>query len=390
VTDVSMRAQVSGLVHRAGGLRLLLFDTVVAGGAAWVGTQGTQKSVLLPWLTGLVLFAALLMRRHHPLVTIVVVCAAMLLGVNIVAAVVAVYTLAARRGPVALTWLMTAVTTVVWLWPMGPRWSTDWMYVLLAIGVFIAVPLLAGLWMFQRTRLLEALRDRAEHAERERDLLATQAVTAERRRIAGEMHDVVAHRVGVIAVQAGALTVVSDDERTGQIAEVIRKSSTAALAELRDVLRVLRADDPDAADVSPPPGVDGVRTLIEDARGAGTVIDLDLPDTLPHTSAPVGRAAYRVVQEALTNVGKHAPGAQARVVLTATNNDLVVEVADTGASARAAAAAGRTALPTSGYGLLGMRERVAQAGGSVTSGRTDGGGYLVRAVFPLRQDDETP
>jgi signal transduction histidine kinase len=355
-------------------------DLVVAAGVSWVAVQDPQRAAWLPLLAGPLLFAALLVRRRYPVVTMGVICLGLLLGLNITPAIVGLYTLGSRRGPARLTWVITAVTAVVWVVPQNHVWPIYWPGLLVGVGCFIVVPLLAGFWMFQRIGLLTALRDRAEQAERERGLLADQAVAAERRRIAGEMHDVVAHRVSVIAVQAGALTVISADRRTGEIAEVIRNNSTAALTELRDVLRVLRADGTEPAETTappPPPDLAGLRRLVDEAGAAGSVVELALPDPLPQPSALVGRAAYRVVQEALTNVGKHAPGARVRVVLTVSADEFVVEVTDTGAEADG------VVLPSSGYGLVGMRERVTLAGGTARSGPAEGGGFVVRAVFPL-------
>ena len=371
-------------------MRLLLLDVLVAAGGAGFGASGPHSLLPQPVaVTGL--FGVLRVRRRWPTVTVVVVALGTLLGANYLADVVALYTIASCRGPVPRTWLSVLLVLGVEVFHAAPDWNVEWKYVLLAVVMLMGLPLLGGFWMYQRAKLLDALRDRAEQAERERDLLADRAVAAERRRIAGEMHDVVAHRVGVIALQAGALTVISDDERTGAVAEVIRQSSTAALAELRDVLTVLRADEPEpvdgdfSGDASPPVGLDGVCELVRERRDTGLAVELDLPDPLPETSVPVGRAAYRVVQEALTNAGKHAPGAAVRVRVRSTGDDLVVEVVNTAVPAGVsgpARAAGAAALPSSGYGLVGMRERVTLAGGAVRTGPTETGGYQVRAVFP--------
>jgi signal transduction histidine kinase len=384
---VSIHDRVSRLLRWDGGTRALLVDVALAGVVAWLGLDSSRARAWTP-LVAAVVFAALLVRRRWPLLTMAISIVGLLSGMNLLSAVVALYTLASRRGPAVRTWIAAAATVAAFLSPKPVNWSTDWKYVLLGCGLFVLVPLLAGYWMFQRTGLLEALRGRAEQAERESELLAERAVAAERRRIAGEMHDVVAHRVSVIAVQSGALTVLPGDERVGQVAEVIRNNSTAALAELRDVLRVLRADNDEAAapaEVAPPPGLDGIPSLVDDSRATGTVVDFEMPVPLPETTAPVARAAYRVAQEALTNVNKHAHGSRARVTLTATGDGLAVEVANTRPEGRAPLA---TELPSSGYGLVGMRERVALAGGTVRAGHTDDGGFLVHAVFPPRFDGE--
>ncbi|GAA3801346.1 MULTISPECIES: sensor histidine kinase [Amycolatopsis] len=367
------------IVRWAGGPRPLLFDLAVAGFFTWLAITNVSAPVAWPPVVAAAVFGALLVRRRFPLAALVIVGAALVAGANLLPLVVAVYTLASRRGPGRQTAAGGAVALAAFLLPAGIRWSEDWPYVLLGAGVFLLVPLLAGLWWHQRAKLLAALRERAEQAERERDLLTERAVVAERRRIAGEMHDVVAHRVSVIAVQAGALTVTCDGQAAAA-AEVIRQNSTAALTELREVLRVLRDGE---AEVHPPSGLDGLGALVDDARAAGTRAELSLPDPLPEVAIPVGRAAYRVVQEALTNIGKHAPGARARVAVAVRGAELTVEVADDGPGDRAPA----HELPSSGFGLVGMRERVGLAGGTVHTGRS-GSGFLVRAVFPLTEDEE--
>jgi signal transduction histidine kinase len=355
--------------------RSAVLDVVVAGVLAWT-TLPMSKPMFWPPVVVVAVFAALVVRRRWPVLSMVICCLVLLAGANMLPAVVALYTLASRRGAALVAWLAGAAACVLLLVVGHVRWSTDWKYVLLGAGVFVVLPLLAGFWMLQRRTLLEALRGRADQAERERDLLARHAVAAERRRIAGEMHDVVAHRVSVIAVQAGALSVVGDD-RAGRIGEVIRQSSTATLSELRDMLRVLRSDE---TETGPTQGIDAIGTLVAQSRAVGIDVTPRLPDPPPDAPDAIGRAAFRVVQEGLTNVGKHAPGARAQVVVDVSGDDLVVEVVNT------APADAPAALPSSGLGLIGMRERVTLAGGTVVTGPTDEGGYRVRAVFPLRQD----
>ncbi|MFD9736529.1 sensor histidine kinase [Umezawaea sp. NPDC059074] len=370
-----MREPRSVLTWWDGRVRSLLFDVAVAAVVTWFGVAGHAFTpALVAW--GVVAFAGLLVRRRFPLVAVGAAVVVLVFGPNLAPPLVAAYSLASRYGPALRTWIGTAVILAALLittWVSSDEWDP----LSLVIVVFVALPVVAGLWTFQRRTLLAALNDRAEQAERERDLLAERAVTAERRRIAGEMHDVVAHRVSVIALQAGALKLTTDDEHVGKIAEVIRTSSTAALTELRDVLRVLR-DDGDAPTPRHSPALHGVAKLVEEFRSAGARVDLALPDVVPETSDAVGRAAYRVVQEALTNAGKHAPGAPVRVEVVASDDAVAVEVTnrDPGGARTPVGATG------AGYGLVGMRERVALAGGTVRSGPTDGGGYVVSARFP--------
>ncbi|WP_440900503.1 sensor histidine kinase, partial [Actinosynnema sp.] len=351
-------------------LDLAVTAAITGGAALEVVARGGPSSVV----TLLLAAPALLLRRRWPLLTVatgLLLSVVMgVLGVFLTAPrtvlVIGLHTTAARHGFTWRTWLAAVPAYLALLVPAFLSDRLDWPSYLITNAVFTLLPLLTGVWVHQRAKVLDLLRERAETAERERDLLAERAVTAERRRIAREMHDVVAHRVSVIALQAGALTVIADGE-TAEVAEVIRKSGSAALAELRDVLRVLREDESEVV----APGLPGIESLVADAPGR---VELAHPDPLPEVEPAVGRAAYRVVQEALTNAGKHAPGAPVRVLLEV-GERLVVQVRN-GVPERPGGA-----VPGSGYGLLGMRERVTQAGGTV-SARPEGGGYVVRAEFP--------
>jgi signal transduction histidine kinase len=337
--------------------------------------------------SAVILVPGLLVRRRFPLVTaLAALLSDLLLHGDLSASftsAVAVYTVASRRGTATLTWIVVGVASVTVMLPLRvPHEFSVGDMLIFFVGTlcFFVVPALTvGLWVAQRRRLLESLRERAAQAERERDLLADRAVTAERHRIAREMHDVVAHRVSLIALQAGALSVTTGEERVAPVAELIRKTSATALAELREVLRALR-DDEDvpqpAAGQSPLPTFADVRRLVDDAAAAGAQVELDMPDEDPDVPTAVHHAIYRVVQESLTNAAKHAVGAPVRVAITAGAEGIAVRVAnDRGQEG--------TAVPGSGYGLLGMRERVSLAGGALHSGPAGDGGFEVRALLPL-------
>ena len=369
-----------------GRLGSLLFDIPVAVGTVRFGINfDTQLTVL----TTCVMIAAMLafvVRRRFPWVPVIATCALCTFTAPGAAMAVAVYTMARRRGPCLQTWaaagLITVMMTVVTYWP--PK-KLDVFVVVPAF--FVGAALLLGLWVSQRRVLLRTLQERAEQAERERDLLAERAVAAERRRIAREMHDVVAHRCSVISLQAGALTLTAPDEHTGEVAEVIRKTSATALTELRSMLRVLREDEPDqreerGGELASDPTVGSIRRLVEDTAASGANISLDMPGELPETSSEVGRAAYRVVQEALTNAAKHAPHAEVRVETEVQDGELVITVRN-----HRGRSTDTDAVPGSGYGLIGMRERVTLAGGTLRTGHTEDGGYRVRAVFSLQADE---
>ncbi|MFJ1767723.1 sensor histidine kinase [Amycolatopsis sp. NPDC088138] len=319
---------------------------------------------------------ALLARRRWPfLVLLVAVGCLLFAGVTLLPLTVALYSVAARNGVSVVTGVAAVVAVlggnVLHVLREPPSLTT----VVLVLVVFAVGPVLAGLWMHQRAELLGVLRERADEAERTRTLLADQAVFAERRRIAREMHDVVAHRVTAVALQAGALSLRAPDEQTEQAAETIRAVSATALEELRGILQVLRDDAPDAA--SPGAGLlASLEDLVEEVTATGARVELKLPDPLPAVPDQVGRAAYRVVQESLTNAGKHAPHAAVDVRLATDGGRLAVEVTNR-------LTPRHTGVPGSGYGLVGMRERVELAGGALQTGPTGDGRFRVLAEFPV-------
>ncbi|MBD5785977.1 histidine kinase [Cellulosimicrobium terreum] len=228
-----------------------------------------------------------------------------------------------------------------------------------------------------RDQLLANLRDRARRAEAERDRSVAAARVAERTRIAREMHDTLAHRLSLIAATAGALEYRPDapPERVASAAALVREGVSGALDELRDVVRVLRAPDEEAdpTTLAPQPGLDDVTRLVDEARGAGgEVTFVTSRDAEP--PAAVAVAAYRAVQEGLTNARRHAPGSPVRVRLLVTPGEVRVVVSDAGASLVPAGSPGFTA--GTGTGLVGLRERVGLLGGQVAAGEHDRGFVL--------------
>ncbi|MEU7840558.1 histidine kinase [Micromonospora sp. NPDC049114] len=244
--------------------------------------------------------------------------------------------------------------------------------VLLLAACLVGLPLVLGLWVRARQDTLTALRDRAERLEREQEARADRVRAEERTRIAREMHDVVAHRVSLMVVHAGALEVTAVDPGTVEAAALIRTTGRQALTDLREVLGVLRQTDPA---VTPERGLDTLDELIGESRAAGLRVsrqDEGVPTALPAT---LGRTAYRVVREALTNVRKHAADAETTVCLRYLPDGLEVLV-------RNGPSEGTSALPGAGQGLLGLRERVELLGGRLEAAPVDGG-FLVRALIPL-------
>ncbi|MET9020282.1 histidine kinase [Actinopolymorpha sp. NPDC004070] len=250
--------------------------------------------------------------------------------------------------------------------------------------LFVGLGLVLGLWVHARREVLAGLRERAERLEREQAARAEQARAQERARIAREMHDVVAHRVSLMVLHAGALEVNAPDERTARAAELIRGTGREALDNLREVLGVLRAPaGGPPAPLAPQPGLDDLDSLLEQSRAAGVEVtrrDEGVPGELP---ALVGSTAYRTVQEALTNVHKHAPGASAEVVVGHGPEEVSVTV-------RNDAARGPATGPSGGFGLVGLRERVHLLGGSFCAGPTGRGGFEVVALLPARTSRTDP
>ncbi|KAB1915005.1 hypothetical protein F8274_05470 [Micromonospora sp. AMSO31t] len=240
----------------------------------------------------------------------------------------------------------------------------------------VVFPLVAGLWIGARRDTLAALRDRAERLEREQVARADRVRAEERARIAREMHDVVAHRVSLMVVHAGALEVTAADPATVEAAALIRSTGRAALTDLREVLGVLRQRAGHGTPL-PPAGLDAVDELVRESRAAGLRVDRQDEGTPGPVPGGVARTVHRVVQEGLTNVRKHAPGAEVTVRLRHLPDGIEAAVRN-GPSTRPG-----SALPGAGLGLVGLRERVELAGGRLSAGPTADGGFLLRALVPM-------
>ncbi len=236
-------------------------------------------------------------------------------------------------------------------------------------------PLLA-LYFGERHALLQSLRDRADRAERERYLLAEQARTEERARLAGEMHDVVTHRVSLMVLQAGALRMTAPDEPTRRAAEDLRVTGCQALDELRDLVGILRTY-PDGDET---PSTDGLAALVAESVSVGTPAELT-EDGDPALASPVvGRTIYRIVREALTNVRKHAPGA--RVTVHVSYGDAQVRLQVRNTPAVSAVELSGLAGTGSGLGLAHLRQRVELVHGTLRAGPAPDGGFCVEATLP--------
>jgi signal transduction histidine kinase len=230
-----------------------------------------------------------------------------------------------------------------------------------------------------RREYVALVEERADYLERERAAEAQQAVDEERTRIARELHDLVAHRVSMITVQAGAAQTIasSDPDKAIRAMKAVEEAGREALEELRQVLGVLRADG-EREGLVPMHGVADIPDLVADMRGAGMDVSLFNEGARGPLPARVDLATYRIVQEALTNVLKHAgPDPKAEVRLSTVGQMLNIEVTDRGS--------GVSALPGSGQGLVGMRERATLLGGTFEAGPRPAGGFRIMARLPLER-----
>jgi signal transduction histidine kinase len=247
-------------------------------------------------------------------------------------------------------------------------------------SAIVAAAWLAGRTVRTRTRLTEELHEAALHAEEAREADARAAVAEERRRIAREMHDIVAHSVSVMVVQAGGARRILDRDvdRAVEAAERIEDTGRAALLEMRRLLGILSAGE-DEAHHAPQPTLEALDALVEGARTAGLPVALRIEGERRPLPPGVDLAAYRVVQEAITNALKHAGAAPTDVCVRYRDDDVELEVTDRGAGHRRRG----HDLAGGGHGLVGMRERVRVFGGDLVTGRRRGGGFEVRARIPV-------
>jgi len=245
------------------------------------------------------------------------------------------------------------------------------------IPVLFAVGWLIGFALHERQERTEFAEERAERAERERESAARIAVAEERARIARELHDVVAHAVSVMVLQVGAVRHrMTDEAREDREAlQHVEQAGRIALAEMRRLLDAMRRDD-DGLELTPRPGLDRIRQLLDDVRAAGLDVRLDVDGDPVDLSAGLDLSAYRIVQEGLTNALKHADAKHAWVKLAYEPDHLEVAIRDDGR--------GRGPTDGLGHGLVGIGERVKIFGGQMTAGRVDGGGFALRARLPLK------
>jgi signal transduction histidine kinase len=248
----------------------------------------------------------------------------------------------------------------------------------LTFGAVLTVAWLIGKGMQRYRDLTNALRVQARQLEQERDERAQLAVAFERARIARELHDVIAHSVSVMVVQASAerRSLGKELNQTREVLDMIERTGRQALTELRRMLGVLRKTD-DPLLLAPQPGLPDLSNLLEQFREAGLQVGFHVEGSRIPVPAGVDLSAYRIVQEALTNTLKHARATRAEVTLHYFGDHLDLVVADDG---RGSSEGVRS---NGGHGLVGMRERVAMLGGSLQAGPKDGGGFSVSVTLPL-------
>lgn len=374
----------------------VLLALVVLGPSLGILFGGPERVAVPPnpWLVvALVLLQTLplIVRRRWPLHVLAVTASAEALtllllplngGPTNLGLAVALYTVASRverRVSLRLAILIACVNALILLISAALGRPNSWP------ALFITTAFVFASWSLGdnvRTRraYLAGLEERARRLEQEKVENIRRAAQDERTRIARELHDVVAHHVSAIAVQAGAGAeiVEGDPQRAREVLRFIQETSREALAEMRAMLNVLHSDGPDG-ERTPQPTLAQIERLINQSRAAGLSVTLQVegaPQPLPEA---LDVSAYRIAQEALTNTLKHAGPAHARVVVRYKPNALEVEIIDDGRGI-----VGASSYADAGRGLIGMRERVALFGGELETGPAPGHGFLVRACLPLK------
>jgi signal transduction histidine kinase len=371
------------------GFALLDTGATLLGSSWWPQHPGTLAWTMLGVQAAACL--SLIVRRQAPLLVIAILAAFTLtvtLLISPAGALVPAHpdniwapyaTTLAAYGPLyyspsrRIGWIALAVLTVVVARPWQPSAT------IITVGVLrVALGPLLALYFGARERLIRVLRERAERAERERHLLAEQARAEERARLAGEMHDVVTHRVSLMVLQAGALRMTAPDAATRQAAEELRAAGCQALDELRDLVGILRTEPEEDEPVSTP----DFAALIAESTAVGTPAQLIEDGDAGLASPIVQRTVYRVVREALTNVRKHAPGARVLVRVSYDPSQVRLEVSNTPPADPAGPARAGLALTGSSLGIAGLRQRIELVHGTLRAAPTPDGGFCVEAILP--------
>lgn len=373
-----------------------MLAATLVGAVLWLSVQSQQDSGIRPmpspaWLDvldpvlGVAALVLMLFRRRWPLGIALATTALTALSVTAIGpAGISLISLATHRR-----WAQVGVAGCVWLVSgavyQGLRpastpedWANTTVISVLSLAFFIA----AGAFIGARRDLLASLRERVATAERDQARRVAQARATERTRIAREMHDALAHRLSLVAMQSGALAYRSDltREETAQAAAVIQDNAHQALGELREVLGLLRdADEPDTQPRRPQPTLADLDDLVAQTRALGVqlhaTVAVDDPGRVPPT---VSRHGYRIVQEALTNARKHAAGAPVELEVRAREGDGLRIIARNGIPKASAS----EQMPASGMGLMGLTERAQLTGGELSYGTDRRGNFVLKAWLP--------
>jgi signal transduction histidine kinase len=382
--DRSRRAELTGWARRH---RVLLLDILAIVAAALdVALVVPPDTPVYSLVLSVVSVAGLLLRRKYPFLAALISIPGFLAGWSELAPMIALGTLAWRY---ARGWQTVVAACGIWfcrffVWPASDFATLPWTEHLhdgIYACIVVAMPVAIGLLITARHDLSARIVELAASRERERRLEAANVRADERAIIARDMHDVVSHQVSLIAMQAGALSVTATDPVSRETAATIRVLSHRTLNELRDLVGAWRTADTPSADL------DGLLQLVRDSA---VQVDLDLDLHGTELPGPIAGAAYRTVQEALTNARKYAAEAPATVRVAVHGGELLVVVAN-----EAPAPCNRTErpaewpLPSGGHGLVGLRERADLLGGRFEATGTETGGFVVRAAFPLPENTLT-
>lgn len=376
--------------------------TIVVGDVGRGGGSG-ERIAIVPVVIGLCVVVAL--RRRAPekmlLLAIAMGVAQLVFGVRPTVANFAMLVITFTVATVGERWAsrlalacsLCAATLSQLRWPnedVEPRSWAQTVFLVVVLTVPFVLAWVLGDSMRTRRAYFDELEERAARLEREREAQSKVAVAAERARIARELHDVVAHNVSVMVVQADGAAYVMDaaPDQARQALETISSTGRQALAEMRRLLGVLRTGDTqESGEYVPQPDVEQIEDLIDQVRAAGLAVDFKVEGTPRPLPSGVELTAYRIVQEALTNTRKHGgpnAGASVRLVYFDDGLGLLVEDDGRGAAHELYEDGGADGA---GHGMIGMRERVGMVGGTLDAGPRPGGGFRISALLPLKPAD---